>query len=136
MPLPNLLRYIRGLIKESIKSSWVAANGLFGAALAGAAVTGAFAAAAVAASAASSAASALFRPDGAVTVAIVKSRSVMLGLTFSGSLTWLTWIESPTSNPVRSIVSPMAKPLMLSVPRPDAEPLPDAISCSTSQGSS
>jgi hypothetical protein len=38
MPLPNLLRYIRGLIEESIKSSWGAANGLFGAVLAGAAM--------------------------------------------------------------------------------------------------
>jgi hypothetical protein len=38
MPATNALQYIQGLIEESIRSSWVAANGLFGAALAGAAM--------------------------------------------------------------------------------------------------
>lgn len=38
MPATNALPYIQSLIEESIRSSWVAANGLFGAALAGAAM--------------------------------------------------------------------------------------------------
>jgi hypothetical protein len=38
MLLPNVFRYTQSLVEESIRSSWVAANGLFGAVLAGAAM--------------------------------------------------------------------------------------------------
>jgi hypothetical protein len=38
MLLPNVFRYTQSLVEESIRSSWVAANGLFGAGLAGAAM--------------------------------------------------------------------------------------------------
>jgi len=38
MPPPNVFRYTQSLVEESIRSSWIAANGLFGAVLAGAAM--------------------------------------------------------------------------------------------------
>ena len=41
--------------------------------------------------------------DGATMVAMVKSRSVIALFEPSGSLTWLMWIEAPTSRPVTSI---------------------------------
>eukprot|EP00300_Choanocystis_sp_HF-7_P029301 c35967_g1_i1.p1 GENE.c35967_g1_i1~~c35967_g1_i1.p1 ORF type:complete len:101 (-),score=10.38 c35967_g1_i1:54-356(-) len=41
--------------------------------------------------------------DGATIVAMVKSRSVIALSLPLGSLTWLMWIESPTSKPVTSI---------------------------------